>query len=1042
MPPELKDFTPEQQRFLAALEACGRSAPEKLARTMAPLTPPAFEDLIRRGRKLGWIEGPERGSLGLSRDLPETIRYGLKLINTAAQVSEYIERLRAKGRARNLDPKVYIKLLSDAGRTTEAADVELELAHGFLRRRDHDQAYQYISRAVGRLHNHIMGGGDGADRVFVDAVLELSSVSFAVGRGMQVLSSYLRTAVRLAEASGNVRSHALACLHLGRLLAYFDQVPEGLSMLAQGGREVERLGDDDILKAAAEFLGLYYNLLGRLDESLPHFERAEHHFIQEEERPLVYPMILWAMGLTLFLTGQVPRALGLFQRYLRSAEDMGLPAVASIARATLGFSLAVIRKKPEALFHLKASLKEATESRNAYSLFIAQTGLAVISFHDGDLDGAHRMLSTAATSGEKARSALLYVNMHILDLLAAFHHHGLPPAAPWLEYEKELERGLSDPNAIHRGISLRRRAEDHMEAGRSASLVMEDLAASRDHLERSGAYFALKDTLIAIARLKIREGAQDEARELIQEVGRQIRSMGLEPDYLPASLKGLLKGQAGRDPAQTIIARYFGFLHQLDAAEDEDELFHQAIQRLSRIMGAERGALFWSSDQQGGGFELRAGYNFSKRELHSGAFKLSLKWIRRAFREKRHFMFRPEAGEASLGEDRIVGLLCIPIQAGSEVRGVLYYDNSFLNVNFDLLAPPWIPILIDHTNWYVSRVLERIKLREQASRLAADKSIQLERIGADPILAQAPTMLEVLSQAEKAARSEATLLVTGETGTGKELLVSRVHKQSPRAAGPFIVVDSTTIPENLVESELFGHEKGAFTGADVRKRGRIELAHLGTLFIDEIGELPLPVQAKLLRALETKTFYRVGGTQAVKSDFRLVAATNRRLADEVAAGRFRQDLYFRLNVIPIVLPPLRERGEDVIHLARHFLSHYCRKYNASGLDLTARDQAEIAAYSWPGNVRELKNVLERAVILSGGGRLVLDIPSGRSAPGEPSFSETPTMDELQRRYIRYVLDKTGGRIYGPGGAAEVLGMNRSTLYTRMYKLGMRKTSAD
>lgn len=1036
------EFSKDQIRFMAAMEACGEPAPVELLQTMAPLSPDQFNGLYKICRKSNWIAETDDNKLGLTRDLPESIRYELNRINTPDRVARHLNKLQTRNLASVISKTMHIRLLANSGKTEEAADIELDLAHEFLKQRDHDQAYQYVSRAVGRLHSFIVDGGDGRDRVFVDAVLELSSLSFAVGRGMQVLSSYLRTAVNLAESQGNLRSHALACLHLGRLLAYLDRFPEGIAMLGVGKEEVEQLGDADILKAAAEFLGLYYAIQGRLKEALVHYERAEHQLTQEDDWLLVYPMILWNMGTTLFAVGQVPRALGLFQRYWRSARDMGLPAVASICRSILGFSLAIAHKREQALFHLNASLKEARESRYAYSLTIARAGLAIVSFHDGDLKKSYELLGMAIVEGQKVKSTLVFMNLYLQDMLASFHYHGFDPISEGWAFKEQLEKCLNEKNLPQRGVALRIRAEDNMRSGASASLVMEDLAASKAFLEKAGDAFALNDTFISMARLKLREGAIDEARGLVRETGILLRVMGLEPDYLPRELRALLdddaETEAARDSTHMLVDRFLAFLHELDNSQDVEELFHHAVSRMSQLLGAERGALFWAPTKgDPDKLELRAGYNLTRREIESESFKPSLEFIRKAFRENRYIRTRPELPDYISLDENIKGLLCLPIQAGSDVRGVLYYDNSYVRVNFDFIPPKWTPLLVNHTNRYISHILEKIQLREETSRLAANKSIQLEHLGSDPILAQAPAMLRMLDQAEKAAGSEATLLVTGETGTGKELLVSRMHRLSRRSGGPFIVVDSTTIPENLVESELFGHEKGAFTGADVRKRGRIELAHQGTLFIDEIGELPLQVQAKLLRALETKTFYRVGGTQPVKSDFRLVAATNRRLADEVAKGRFRQDLYYRLNVIPIMLPPLRERGDDIILLARHFFRKYCSKYDRKELELSRLNEDKLAAYPWPGNVRELKNVIERAVILSTGAGLVLDLPRETASPEEQAFLETPTMDDLQRSYIKYVIEKTGGKIYGPGGAAEILGMKRSTLYTRMYKLGLR-----
>jgi transcriptional regulator with GAF, ATPase, and Fis domain len=286
------------------------------------------------------------------------------------------------------------------------------------------------------------------------------------------------------------------------------------------------------------------------------------------------------------------------------------------------------------------------------------------------------------------------------------------------------------------------------------------------------------------------------------------------------------------------------------------------------------------------------------------------------------------------------------------------------------------------------------------------------------------------------ADSGASVLISGETGVGKELLARRIHQMSSRAQGPFIVVDISTIPEGLVESELFGHEKGAFTGADRRKPGRIELAHRGTLFIDEVGEIPLFIQTKLLRVLQEKSLVRIGATHTVDSNFRLLAATNRDLETEVARGQFREDLYYRLNVVPLKIPPLRDREGDIILLAEHFLKHYTQKHHRPDLKLSASDIARLNAYHWPGNVRELQNVIERAVLMANDEQLELTLSLEIKPTPEHPFSDIPTMEELQRRYIKYLLEKTGRKIGGSDGAAELLGMKRSTLYNRMRKLGL------
>ncbi len=315
------------------------------------------------------------------------------------------------------------------------------------------------------------------------------------------------------------------------------------------------------------------------------------------------------------------------------------------------------------------------------------------------------------------------------------------------------------------------------------------------------------------------------------------------------------------------------------------------------------------------------------------------------------------------------------------------------------------------------------------------------------IICHSQTMQKVLAQSDKAARSDAPVLILGETGVGKELLARRVHGMSSRKVGPFVAVNLSAVPEMLLESELFGHEKGSLTGAVNQKPGRMELANMETLFIDEIGEISLPAQVKLLRALEEKAFFRGGSVKSIGSNFRLVAATNRDLVKDVGNGNFREDLYYRLNVVPLVVPPLRMRGNDVVLLVEYFFNKYAKKYQKPPQELSHKNQTILRAYQWPGNVMELQNVIERSVILSDGKDLELAVPQTRGGANqgyqfhENLLTDLPTMDELQRRYITHAIKKCGGKISGAGGVTEILGMKRTTLYTRMKKLGIVRQPA-
>ena len=312
---------------------------------------------------------------------------------------------------------------------------------------------------------------------------------------------------------------------------------------------------------------------------------------------------------------------------------------------------------------------------------------------------------------------------------------------------------------------------------------------------------------------------------------------------------------------------------------------------------------------------------------------------------------------------------------------------------------------------------------------------------APDIIIQSPKMIEIMSLVRKVAASSAMVLVTGESGTGKELIANTVHRFSQRFGGPFIDISCAAIQETLLESELFGYEPGAFTGARKRKLGLLELAHGGTLFLDEIGEMSLTLQSKLLRVLETQSFYRVGGTKKVEVDVRFIAATNRELTSYVAEGKFRSDLLFRINNFTIKLPPLRERPEDIPSLAEHFLA---RVSGGNHMIMTDEAMQVLREYYWPGNVRELRNVIERAVILASNNEILpedlpLELRTHRSASALSDDGEevnNGSLDELRRKQILTVLEQTG---WHQGRASEILGISPSTLYRQLKSYGLTRS---
>jgi formate hydrogenlyase transcriptional activator len=388
-------------------------------------------------------------------------------------------------------------------------------------------------------------------------------------------------------------------------------------------------------------------------------------------------------------------------------------------------------------------------------------------------------------------------------------------------------------------------------------------------------------------------------------------------------------------------------------------------------------------------------------------------------------------------------VLCIPLLKQTRLAGIIYLEN---NLTSGVFTPPRMALLqvlasdaaISLENARLYREVNALKDQLYKENLVLrDEVVRISMF--EEIVGTSSALQPVLVRVAKVAPTDSTVLITGETGTGKELVARAIHRRSARASRAFVSVNCAAVPGELIASELFGHEKGAFTGATQRRLGRFELAHGGTIFLDEVGELPMETQVALLRVLQEREFERVGGSTSVRIDVRVIAATNRDLQAAIEAGAFRSDLFYRLNVFPIAVPALRERADDISLLVEYFIDRYARKAGKTIQRINKRTLEQLRSYTWPGNVRELQNVIERSVIVCDSEEFTVDESWLSARPAiEGPLALSGTVAAHEKALIEDALRACGGRVYGPAGAAARLGIPRSTLESKIRALRINK----
>ena len=1039
---KLSDLSDSQMEFLAVLEAFSHSVPSKVVSHLVPLSPEDMNEFINTLAEIGWLHQTDNNEIRLTKEIPTAVIGAIRKTNTKIRLRELLDQVTNLNLDNHISPNILIDLFHHAGKPKKAAFLAYDCALKEIESGNYERALIYCLTTVTKLKN--LSGDSECDRLFISASLTLSEL-FPYGRevGEEILE-VLWQAREVSERLGDKRNLALVTLNMGRTYHLLHKLEDALRSLTSGLDMIRKLGDEDIMAQAAGFYGMYYHIQGMSKEVLEHLEHSDVTRVFQKGKLSNLIFCIYSGNSAAFM-GRFYHAIGVLDSGWRRARLNSEYLGARLLRACLGCVLLMAGKPLEAFSHLKETEKEALAQNDIWSQVWTQRGLAYYHFLEGHIQESYNFLKECLSKA--ARSGMprpFYAFPWVLEMLFGYHLQGYEPI-PEYDFEREMEIAINGINIHLRGTALRIRAKQAEIRGDDSTVIEKLLRKSEADQEKVADPIELAKTRAQIARLKLREGIEKEALDLALLAWEGLSAYG--EIYFPKELKSLLQRKGalpkGEIRADDTLTRYMEMIDDFIPSADPDELLFRLAAATSKFFEAERGAIFWRNDNdKGRSLFLRTAFHMDREEAEGEQFRSQMRYVLKAYKTNQPIVARLPQSAHGIRSGHTMSILCLPYEIRNEVRGVLYHDSTYSDSGFESFEKALLKRIAQNVGNYVMRINEYCRQMEERSRIALRQTTYDEEYNELEIKAQSRTMRGLLERVDRAAKTDAPILIFGETGAGKELFARRLHAMSPRHTMPFIAVNLSTIPETLVESELFGHEKGAFTGADSQKPGRMELANKGTLFFDEIGDIPKSVQVKILRALEEKTFFRVGGTRNLTSDFRLVAATNRDMVKEVETGNFREDLFYRLSVVPLIVPPLRKRGDDVVVLARHFLAQYAKKYNQPVPELTAEDKAMLKAYHWPGNVRELKNVIERAMVLSNGEKLELTIPRAPRKPSDVStsfdnpFSDKPTMDELQRRYINYILNETSGKLSGPGGASAILGMKRTTLYTRMKKLDL------
>ncbi len=889
-----------------------------------------------------------------------------------------------------------------------------------------DAAKTYYNKALEDLE-HL--GGETADTLFMDTVLQYAKI-WTTSQSYHQAHSLLKKTIAKAATLKDRTALPLLHLHLAHQELFFGQYKAALKQVELARTMIRGTDNPSLIRSMKLFDMFLLYWQGSFLEAFSNYD-AYVPTIETPPESRLDCMAKLIAGHASGLVGDITQGMGMVDVVHQHCTRTGDISIATYASLAMGSLLGTLNRFEEAIHYYDTALEEAMVSQNGRSRIYVLLSLAHANFRLKDNKRSVTYLRQYLALSKETRFQVVQ-DSFLLEIAWSMEQKKYPKIKNFC-LEQELSQTKKSHNIFMQGV-----------AGYYTGLAMEARNArprdvidvykrAMEKISCAGHQTYLAHVGLSMARLMQRNGQENQARETATPLVKILTA--IDEHLIPNDFSFLIKDS----PDQGGLLKEILILgQQIINMRSTQDFLEKIISTVNRITAAERGAIFLAGKNPGD-LHLEAAKNLTQEQISSKEFAASMEIVKSIARSKKGGIFEPVVDTKNGVTKRIRSLICVPMRLKNRLIGVLYHDNRLFQSVFkesDLEILNYFAaqaaIAIDNARVYQTLATLYQKEREEKKY---DEKHSFKNLAQGEIVGKSPAIQQVFSLVESVSKTDTTVLITGETGVGKELVARALHQNSLRSEGPFIRVNCAALPESLIASELFGHEKGAFTGATRQRMGRFELADTGSLFLDEIGDLPPYIQVRLLRVLQNHEFERVGSQTTIQSNFRLITATNKDLKQEVKNSRFREDLFYRLNIFPIHIPPLRNRPEDIPLLARYFLNKSAEKLNKPTHKISKAQIDRLLTYPWPGNIRELENLVERGVILSHGPHLQIPKVQFQSRTQAIDPLEL-SLEDMERSHILRILEQTQGKINGKGGAAEKLKLHPSTLRFRIKKLGI------